>query len=79
MYAIQCGEFTNDIVAWSKDGLSFCINNTLAFEKAVLPVVFKPAKWESFARKMGRWGFKKIRLRGVVCEKRSRVHPPPIP
>lgn len=68
MYAIQCGEF-NDIVAWSNNGLSFCINNTDAFEKAVLPVVFKPAKWESFARKIARWGFKKIRLTGAYAEK----------
>ena len=75
MYAIQCGEF-NDIVAWSKDGLSFCINNTDAFEKAVLPVVFKPAKWESFARKIARWGFKKIRLTGAYAEKGAGyIHP----
>lgn len=68
MYTIQCGEF-NDIVAWSNDGLSFCINNKVAFEKAVLPVLFKPSKFESFARNLRRWGFVKIFLTGAYAEK----------
>jgi hypothetical protein len=67
MYTIQCGEF-NDIVAWSKDGLSFCINNKVAFEKAILPVLFKPSKFESFARNLRRWGFVKISLTGKLAE-----------
>jgi hypothetical protein len=75
MYVVECGEF-NDIIAWSNDGLSFCINNTLAFEKAVLPVVFKAAKWESFARKLARWGFKRIRLTGTYAEQGAAfIHP----
>ena len=68
MYTIQCGDF-NDIVAWSKDGLSFCINNKVAFEKAILPVLFQPSKFESFARNLRRWGFVKIFLTGELAEK----------
>lgn len=64
MYALQCGEF-NEIIAWSIDGLSFCINNTLAFEQTILPILFKPAKFESFGRKLSRWGFRKINITGV--------------
>jgi len=67
MYAIQFGDF-NDIVAWSNDGLSFCINNKVAFEKAVLPVLFKPSKFDSFARNLRRWGFAKIILTGAYAE-----------
>jgi len=75
MYVVECGDF-NGIIAWSNDGLSFCINNTVAFEKAVLPVVFKAAKWESFARKLARWGFKRIRLTGAYAEKGAAyIHP----
>lgn len=75
MYVVECGEF-NDIIAWSNDGLSFCINNTLAFEKAVLPVVFKAAKWESFARKLARWGFRRIRLTGAYADQGAAfIHP----
>ena len=75
MYAVQCGEF-NDIVAWSNDGRSFCINDTDAFEKAVFPVVFKPSKWESFARKLARWGFTRIRLTGAYAERGAGYNHP---
>lgn len=62
MYALQCDDFKH-IIAWSIDGLEFYISDRAAFEQTVIPVLFfKPSGYESFARKLLRWGFTKVRV-----------------
>lgn len=66
MYALECGDY-NHIVTWSlaDGGLSFFILDTRAFAKYVLAALFKKAKFDSFQRKLYRWGFvKNKRMRG---------------
>lgn len=63
MYAIECGQF-DEIMSWSGDGRSFAIRDKDGFEVRVLPALFKPSKFESFIRKLCRWGFAKRRASG---------------
>jgi hypothetical protein len=56
MYSLDQGTF-EDIFTWSFNGLSFFIIDTKAFTEKVLPSLFKTAKFESFKRKLKRWGF----------------------
>lgn len=66
MYAIECGDY-RDIIDWSPSGLAFIIINPKKFEKTVLPDIFKDAKFNSFDRKIKRWGFIKGKVsRGTV-------------
>ena len=58
MYAIEVGEY-NDIVSWSKDGTSFVVKDPHLFTSRVVQVLFQMAKFDSFTRKLGRWGFAK--------------------
>jgi len=52
----ECGH----AVTWLPDGKSFVIVSPQAFTADVLPHYFKTAKFESFTRKLNRWGFKRI-------------------
>jgi len=54
MYVLQCGDY-NDIITWTPSGLAFVILNPVAFEKIVLPQIFKEAKFSSFQRKVSRY------------------------
>lgn len=56
MYTLECGEYDH-LVEWSFNGRSFVVKNTDEFSATVLPALFKEAKFDSFARKMRRWGF----------------------
>jgi len=60
MYAIEVGEYS-DIVSWSKDGTSFVVKDPQSFTLRVVQVLFQMAKFDSFTRKLGRWGFAKKR------------------
>ena len=40
------------IVSWSSDGKSFVFVDSNAFERVVLPSIFKVAKFDSFLRKV---------------------------
>ncbi len=51
MYVLECGEY-DDAITWDPTGLSFIIINPKAFEKRVLPEIFKEAKFASFQRKV---------------------------
>jgi len=50
----------DDIVAWLPDGKSFVIVKPGEFVEQVLNPVFKRAKYESFVRKLHRWGFVRL-------------------
>lgn len=63
MYALECGKFS-DIINWKVDAANqhyIQIHDTAALSKEVLPLIFKVAKFESFQRKLYRWGFIKHR------------------
>lgn len=51
-------------VAWRADGASVVIRHPKTFTRDVIPRFFKPCRFESFTRKLYRWGFKFLR-RGV--------------
>lgn len=50
----------HSIVSWEPSGESFAIRDRKAFVMEVLPKEFKQAKFDSFTRKLRRWGFQKI-------------------
>jgi hypothetical protein len=56
MYTLECGDYDH-LVEWAFNGRSFVVKNTDEFSVTVLPALFKEAKFDSFARKMRRWGF----------------------
>ena len=63
MYALECGKFS-DVINWKVDAANHhCIqiHDKAALSKEVLPLLFKVAKFESFQRKLYRWGFIKHR------------------
>ncbi|GFH44648.1 hypothetical protein CTEN210_01122 [Chaetoceros tenuissimus] len=82
MYVLQCGKYSH-IVNWQVDSdhdeHHFIVQDIDEFTKHVLPSFFKVAKYESFQRKLYRWGF--IKTRRTRAEKMkspksvSYVHP----
>ena len=48
-----------DALCWLPDGLSFAIDPEV-FQKEVIPIYFRGSKFDSFKRKVNRWGFKRI-------------------
>lgn len=63
MYILECGDYSH-IIMWNNKGddNSFIILDVPAFEAIVLPTLFKVSKYESFQRKLYRWGFLKAKL-----------------
>ena len=61
MYILGCGDY-DEIIAWSLNGESVIVRNTQGFAESVLPIFFKQSKFDSFTRKMRRWGFSTRRL-----------------
>lgn len=51
-------------IAWLPDGKSFVIRNPDSFTRQVLPKYFKATKFQSFTRKLYRWGFRQVN-RGI--------------
>jgi len=52
-----------DIIKWTNDGRSFVIKDKKALVATLFPLYFKEVKYDSFIRKLYRWGFTKV-LRG---------------
>lgn len=64
MYILEgCGNTYSEILSWSSDGKYIVVSNTKAFEELITPRYFKPCTFDSFCRKMRRWGFSTRRLR----------------
>jgi hypothetical protein len=59
LYEILSDKKLSPIISWLPSGKSFCIMNKTQFTKVVLPMYFKESKFESFSRRLKRWGFKK--------------------
>mmetsp|Transcript_42220 Transcript_42220/g.72102 ORF Transcript_42220/g.72102 Transcript_42220/m.72102 type:complete len:413 (+) Transcript_42220:135-1373(+) len=51
-------------IAWLPSGSSFCIIDQEEFVKKILPKFFREAKFESFLRRLKRWGFRKVYTTG---------------
>jgi len=73
MQMLDSDEFSG-IVYWSGYGDSFCINTKKFIEK-VLDVYFQGSKFESFVRKLNRWGFKRTYHPDFRCETIGYQHP----
>ena len=58
MYVLETGEY-DDIISWSTDGTAFVVRDPDSFTEKVLQVLLQMSKFESFIRKLSRWGFAK--------------------
>ncbi len=56
----------NDIMCWTPNGDAFCILNETLFVERIMSVHFQNAKFESFSRRLRRWGFKRIDVNGKI-------------
>jgi hypothetical protein len=52
------------IICWDRDGQSFLITNQELFEKTILPTYFRGSLFNSFVRRLGRWGFRRTKRNG---------------
>jgi hypothetical protein len=57
-------EVTRDALGWNSDGDGFWILSE-EFAKKVITKYFQSTKFESFIRKLNRWGFKRVRSTGL--------------
>ena len=46
-----------EIISWLPHGNSFIVYDKKKFTETILPTYFKGTKYESFTRKLNRWGF----------------------
>lgn len=60
LHALLSQPYIQDVMCWTPSGDAFCILNQDLFVEFVLHKYFHNVKFESFARKMRRWGFKKV-------------------
>ena len=49
-----------NFIGWCNNGKAFVIKDSDEFVQHLLPNVFKQAKFESFTRKLYRWGFRRV-------------------
>lgn len=57
LFVLDCGKYEH-ILDWTSNGKVILVKDTEIFSNVVLPALFeKDAKFESFTRKMRRWGF----------------------
>ena len=57
---ILLDDTNQDIITWCNKGEAFSITNPEEFVQCLLPNTFKQAKFESFTRKLYRWGFRRV-------------------
>jgi len=60
LLSVLANPMVQPIMHWLPSGKSFCIANQKMFNDEVLPKYFREAKYESFLRRMKRWGFQRI-------------------
>ena len=52
------------IICWNPDGKSFLITDQELFETTILPTYFRGSLFNSFVRRLGRWGFRRTKRTG---------------
>ncbi|KAL3798429.1 hypothetical protein HJC23_005082 [Cyclotella cryptica] len=65
LHAILMDKDCNSAISWLPSGKSFCIVDKGEFTKKVLPKYFRETKFESFSRRIKRWGFRRMYTTGV--------------
>jgi hypothetical protein len=55
----------NKVVTWLTSGKSFCIMDREEFTRKILSKYFRETKFESFSRRVKRWGFRKVSTTGT--------------
>jgi hypothetical protein len=66
---LQANEKAERTVCWAHNGKAITIYNQEKLCKRVLPVFFKDCKFESFLRRLYRWGFKQLSPTEESCDK----------
>ncbi|CAK4072986.1 unnamed protein product [Aphanomyces euteiches] len=56
------------IAGWTDNGTSFAVYDVPTFERKVIPLYFKPIKFESFARQLNSYGFRRMKRQGHMYE-----------
>jgi hypothetical protein len=59
-------------VSWNRDGRTFVVRDKDAFAGMLLPLFFRQAKFQSFTRKLYRWGFRQISVQ-QDCDRKDRM------
>jgi len=54
------------VIFWVPDGKSFLIADQNRFEKEILPTYFRGTLFNSFVRKLNRWGFRRLKRTGHI-------------
>lgn len=65
LHAVLSNKDCRHAIAWLPSGRSFCITDQEEFVKKILPKHFREAKFESFSRRLKRWGFRKVYTTGL--------------
>ena len=65
LHAVLANKNLQSIITWLPSGKSFCILDKDRFTRQVLPAYFREAKFESFSRRIKRWGFRKMHTTGL--------------
>ncbi|KAL7532219.1 hypothetical protein ACHAXR_007162 [Thalassiosira sp. AJA248-18] len=65
LHAVLNNKNCRHAIAWLPSGRSFCITDQEEFVKKILPDYFREAKFESFSRRLKRWGFRKVYTTGL--------------
>jgi hypothetical protein len=65
LHAVLSNKHLANTVTWLPSGKAFCILDKESFTKKVLPTYFREAKFESFSRRIKRWGFRKMHTTGL--------------
>lgn len=65
LHAILSNKQLANIITWLPSGKAFCVLDKDSFTKKVLPTYFREAKFESFSRRIKRWGFRKMYTTGL--------------
>ena len=65
LHAVLSNKDCRHAISWLPSGRSFCITDQEAFVKKILPKFFREAKFESFSRRLKRWGFRKVYTTGL--------------
>ncbi|KAL3798404.1 hypothetical protein HJC23_005057 [Cyclotella cryptica] len=60
LHAILMDKHCNSAISWLPSGDAFCIMDKEEFTKTVLPKYFRETKFESFTRRIKRWGFHRM-------------------